>query len=157
MRDLFRRCFPAFMLVAALGAGAEIPQGAEAAEGQGGGAREVAESIGAIDRDLDSIDDLAAAILGETAGLEGDNERLRAAVDELRGLNGEAAAEIARLNDGVASLAATAELLGRRYDEAVGMAQRYKDEAARHRALAIGLGAATVVLGGALLGAAAAR
>jgi hypothetical protein len=151
-----------FALVVICLAGAIAAQEAEkpAAEdvaGLEGDTSAISRSIGAIDEDLGSIDDLADAILNETGSLKLDNERLQSKLRELQKLNGEAGGEIAALNGKVAVLVDKAKVLGARYEEAIGIAQGYKAKYKRTRIAAFVLGAATLAIGGALIGVAAAR
>jgi hypothetical protein len=155
----FRTCL-AIIIICLAGAIAAQEAGKPAAEdiaGLQGDTSAITRSIGAIDEDLGSIDDLANAILNETGSLKLDNERLQSKIRELQKLNGEAGSEIESLNGKVAVLVDKAKVLGQRYEEAIGIAQGYKAKYKRTRIAAFVLGAATLAIGGALIGVAAAR
>jgi hypothetical protein len=135
--------------------GDSIP--AEGDAGLKGDTSAIAQSIGAIDGDLGTMDDIANAILGEIGGLKGDIGKLQARIKELQALNGEAGEEIARLNAKVAVLVDRAQSLGDRYEKMAGLAQGYKTKYKRTRIAAFVLGAATLALGGVLVGVAASK
>jgi chromosome segregation ATPase len=146
-----------FLLAGTIAAQETEKPAAEDLAGLQGDTSAIARSIGAIDEDLGSIDDLANAILKETGSLKLDNERLQSKIRELQRLNGEAGGEIETLNGKVAVLVDKAKVLGERYEEAIGIAQGYKAKYKRTRIAAFVLGAAALAAGGALVGVAAAR
>ncbi len=116
----------------------------------------IQDGIKAIDGNLEGIGDIANQIFSEIGVMNADIARLRAKISELQKLNGAAADEIKLLNERVDVLVEQVKVLGDRYVKMIGIAGDYKAKYQRARGAAIILGSTTVVLGGLLIGIAAA-